>query len=394
MKKISFILLCLLVCAKAFAQTNKQAGQSTGESRMRLVIMDLQPKNISKVLSIAATDLLRSEIVDTGRFDVLERSQIDQILKEQSFQQTGCTENACAVQMGKLLSAKKVLLGEVNKLGAGTLITVRIVDVEKGIADYSMSEKAKSIDDIEYATKKLVNNLVLRITGRGRSVEETSAFAAYEKKKADEEKIEKKMRSPILRFGGNFGKGSDGFSSIPLQNELLTNANAMIDIMIYRMRNEEANGFDLFTRGGLQHRVTTEHTIAELYQAYGVLGSSDNQEMNQLDYWRTNLGIGVRYAYGFFALDTSIQGYAMGMVEYSTYSFSFLYSTATAENNYPMSATYTSFGALCGAGIEIGKNDFGIFIEFTYGYNSVGPKNLNLEKGKAYFGATWRTSYR
>jgi hypothetical protein len=47
------------------------------------------------------------------------------------------------VEIGKLLSANKVLVGEVNQLDKTTIITVRIVDVSKGVAEFQQVRKLK-----------------------------------------------------------------------------------------------------------------------------------------------------------------------------------------------------------------------------------------------------------
>jgi len=149
------------------------------EKKMRLAIVDLQSKGISNVVGIAVTDLIRSNMVDTGRFTVVERSQMDAILKEQEIQMTGCTDSSCAVEMGKLLSANKVLIGEINKLGSDIVITVRIVDVEKGVAEFSTNEKAENIEKIDKAVKALVDKMTIRITGKRSLAGETGAVDFY-----------------------------------------------------------------------------------------------------------------------------------------------------------------------------------------------------------------------
>ncbi len=51
---------------------------------------------------------------------------MNSILQEQEFQASGCTENECAVQIGKLLSTRKILVGTVNQLGATININARM----------------------------------------------------------------------------------------------------------------------------------------------------------------------------------------------------------------------------------------------------------------------------
>jgi len=160
MKKLMFtiILVCMITAAASGAK-----------DKMRTAVLDLQAKGVPKITAEAVTNLLRSDFVDSGDFTVVERSQMGEILKEQGFQQTGCTDSSCAVKVGKLLSAQKILIGEVTRLGNNIFITVRIVDIEKGVAEYSAREKAESTEVIDEAVRKLSIRLIGRITGKSGS---------------------------------------------------------------------------------------------------------------------------------------------------------------------------------------------------------------------------------
>jgi len=131
--------------------------------KMQVAVIDLKPKGTSRIISNAVSDILRSEMVKTGFFTVIERAQMDEVLREQGFQQTGCTDASCAVQVGKLLSAKKILLGEVNRVGRAYMITVRIVDVEKGLAEFAANEKAVSEDVLDVAGRNITQKLARNI---------------------------------------------------------------------------------------------------------------------------------------------------------------------------------------------------------------------------------------
>lgn len=132
--------------------------------KMIIAVLDLQPKGVSRIIANAVSDILRSEMIKTGMFTVLERAQMNEIMKEQGLQMTGCTDSACAVKVGKLLSAKKMLMGEINRVGKAYIITVRIVDVEKGVSEFAANEKALSEDVLDKAsvniTRKLAANII------------------------------------------------------------------------------------------------------------------------------------------------------------------------------------------------------------------------------------------
>ncbi|MDI6640975.1 MAG: CsgG/HfaB family protein, partial [Elusimicrobiota bacterium] len=57
------------------------------------------------------SDLLRTELVKIGKFKVLDRANMESILAEQKFQISGCTDQECAVKIGKLLNVQQVVVG-------------------------------------------------------------------------------------------------------------------------------------------------------------------------------------------------------------------------------------------------------------------------------------------
>ncbi len=152
-RSIFCIFLMIIASAGAF-----------GQEKITIAVLDLQPKGTSKIVAGVVTDIIRSEMIKTGLYVVIERSQMDEIMKEQSFQLTGCVEQSCAVQIGKILSASKVLVGELGAVGSAFMITVRIVDVEKGSSEFAANERSENEDGLDAAavslTKKLSQSIV------------------------------------------------------------------------------------------------------------------------------------------------------------------------------------------------------------------------------------------
>ena len=106
---------------------------STATSQIpTIAVSNLDANNISAGDAQAISDQLRTDIVATGAFSVLERSQMAGILKEQGFQQSGCTSDECAVQIGQLLGVKYMVLGSLSAAGSYTMLSGRLVDVATG----------------------------------------------------------------------------------------------------------------------------------------------------------------------------------------------------------------------------------------------------------------------
>ncbi len=93
-------------------------------------------------LGKAMSSMLISDIeanVSPKRLQLVERSQINKILKEQNFQKTSSVEKASTVKMGKLLGVKYLLVGDIFVLNDALVINSRLVDAET--ADIKFTEK-------------------------------------------------------------------------------------------------------------------------------------------------------------------------------------------------------------------------------------------------------------
>jgi tetratricopeptide (TPR) repeat protein len=60
-------------------------------------------------------DLLTSELFKSDKFEVLERANLDKILKEHSINLSGAVDEKTAVEMGKFIGAVTLVLGNVSK---------------------------------------------------------------------------------------------------------------------------------------------------------------------------------------------------------------------------------------------------------------------------------------
>jgi TolB-like protein len=156
MKKIVFFALIVFISNSLFSQTNKP----------RVAVMPLEAKGVSSDLADGVTELLVTEVSGTGEFDVIERSQMKKILSEQVLQASGLADPSGAAEAGKLLSAKKMIVGSVSSFDFGKVVNIRLIDVETGkveIADRQIAESEKKLLD---STKKLAYMLAAFITGK------------------------------------------------------------------------------------------------------------------------------------------------------------------------------------------------------------------------------------
>ena len=128
--------------------------------KIPVAILDLEGRGISALEAATLTDRLRSEMVTVGAFVVVERGQMEMLLEEQGFQQTGCTSAECAVEVGKLLGVQKMITGSIGKLGKLYTVDARMFDVQTGEIERVSKREHRGgieglIDLLEVVTKDL-----------------------------------------------------------------------------------------------------------------------------------------------------------------------------------------------------------------------------------------------
>lgn len=99
--------------------------------KLNVAVIDLETGGgLSPQEASVLTNRLRSNLVSTNRFNVLDRGLMDEILQEQGFQQSGCTSAECVVEIGKMLNMHQMITGSIGKLGSMYTLDIVQIDVE------------------------------------------------------------------------------------------------------------------------------------------------------------------------------------------------------------------------------------------------------------------------
>jgi len=88
-----------------------------------------------------ATEKLTHNLVANGSLMVIERSKIDQVLKEQELSMTGAVDADKAAKIGKILSVDAVIIGTIHVTEKDVEFIVRVIQSERGIILASANEK-------------------------------------------------------------------------------------------------------------------------------------------------------------------------------------------------------------------------------------------------------------
>ena len=110
-------------------------------SQPTVAVLDFDANGIPEYEVETLVERLRSELPNTGAVRLVDRKMLENILKEQGLQQSGCTTDECAAQIGELLGAQYMISGSIGKLENTFTVDMKMVSVSTGAA-----ERAKNLN--------------------------------------------------------------------------------------------------------------------------------------------------------------------------------------------------------------------------------------------------------
>ena len=141
-------LLLMLVAVLTAAPTSAFA-----QAKVRVAVMNFENNSTwtwwGNNLGSAAADELATQLVQSGKYTVIERRELDNILREQNLGASGAVTAATAAKVGKLLGVQLMLTGSITSFSikrtsiglrgiggsysnAESKVDVRLVNVETG----------------------------------------------------------------------------------------------------------------------------------------------------------------------------------------------------------------------------------------------------------------------
>ena len=153
-----------------FVLVNLQAQE---KAKLRIALLDFStPGGLSKIETITLGNRLRSNLVKTNAFIVLERGKMEEILSEQGFQKTGCTTTECAVEIGRLLNVQKMVSGSIGKIGQTYTIDISLIDIATAQIEKSFFQDYKGeIDGMLDMMEVIANQIAASISEKKIPVE-------------------------------------------------------------------------------------------------------------------------------------------------------------------------------------------------------------------------------
>jgi WD40 repeat protein/TolB-like protein len=97
--------------------------------RKRVAVMYFDSPGLSEDIAKTTSYLLEGRLGNSSFVELIERNQINSVISELKYQMSGLTASD-AVEIGKHLNAKYIVIGSINKLGNLLIITAKLVNIE------------------------------------------------------------------------------------------------------------------------------------------------------------------------------------------------------------------------------------------------------------------------
>jgi TolB-like protein len=156
----------------------ESAGSTLVGERLSIAVLPFESKGIGGALgNIDLLDKLIAGFVNTNRFKVIERAQLEKILEEQKLGLSGILDASTAAQIGKGMGVDAVMCGSVTQGGNAVTIDARLIDTETAAImtardafsnGISLPSLSQMISDLAAKIKMdfpLVNGYVIGVRG-------------------------------------------------------------------------------------------------------------------------------------------------------------------------------------------------------------------------------------
>lgn len=118
MKRLTLALLLAVMTTPTLAQA---------PARKRIAVLDFDYATVRSYVSDiwgsdqdigkGIADMLVTDLVRNGTYSMIERKQLDRVLGEQNFQQSGRADASTAAQLGRILGVDAIVIGSITQFG-------------------------------------------------------------------------------------------------------------------------------------------------------------------------------------------------------------------------------------------------------------------------------------
>ncbi len=148
---ITTAVIFIIPASSLYAQNKKPA-------KKRIAVLQISAQGGLSSTGRTLRNSIEYRLFQTGFYDILEREQVDIILKEKKQRETLCTNKECAAEIGSLVSADYVIIGTLSRSKEYD-IHVKVVNVRENTIVANIAKTRPSLENIRPFSEKLADEL-------------------------------------------------------------------------------------------------------------------------------------------------------------------------------------------------------------------------------------------
>ena len=121
MKKL--FIICLIMMISTFSL-------SANADKPILTVLDFDTSEVAEAEMKSIINILSSGLFKSGLFTIIDVAQRETVLKELKFSMSGCTDESCMLEVGKMLSAELIVGGSMSRLGSKIVLSAKMIETE------------------------------------------------------------------------------------------------------------------------------------------------------------------------------------------------------------------------------------------------------------------------
>jgi hypothetical protein len=125
-----------------------------------VAILNIDSKGINQDPT-SMSYLFRLELEKTGKYNVMDKYDVADIVKKNGIDLNSCYGKTCVVEAGRLLSTDKMLTGSIERFGEKIVISIKLIDVQAATIEKSNTTEYLNLQQeiqkmVEISIKKML----------------------------------------------------------------------------------------------------------------------------------------------------------------------------------------------------------------------------------------------
>lgn len=172
MKRI-VILFSIIILA-----VNTSINAYSVTKQLKVAIIDpVMPAKTDPSLQIGVREIISACFVNNGKeYSIVERSQLEKVMQEAKFNNSDAVDESQATELGRLAGADRVVLSVISQMGARSLISIKMINVETATIEKQQSKLVDSeslLDVIEPITLVILGQKDVTATNTSTATKKT-----------------------------------------------------------------------------------------------------------------------------------------------------------------------------------------------------------------------------